>query len=683
MIATGMATAELIGFYPFDDAANPQADASSSGNDLTTGGTPPVYESDGGFSGGAYQFDGTGRLIVPININPGEKPQLTLGAWVKTDTLDPGLRKIMGSDDGGWDRTIGLDNRPDTEPFRYTSFIGNGPPVFGTPGPESVDEWTFIAAVYDEGAGEVTVYVDPDASTTDDELGLGVTEPTGFGDGATSLSIGTISPVNNNEGWLGAIDNAFVFDEALDAAAVESLRDGGAAALYALTAKALPSENLAAFYSFNDPGSPLADDSGNGNTLTSAGVDPTYAAAGGVDGGGYEFDGTQRLIAPVNVNPDAMPEMTMGAWVKASTLDPGLRKVLGSDNGGWDRTIGLDDRPAAEPLRYTAFVGNAPPVAGTPEPESTDAWTLLVASHDQAAGTVTVFVDLDVATTDDLPIAVTGPASFGPGFDTLAIGGIRQDNANEAWQGSIDNVFVYDTTLSLGQILTLRNEGSDAILAADNPNLVASSATPYGALGQVTGEVLRTIEIRNEGSSEELEISSAAITGKNASAYSVTSFPGALDSGMSGNVEISFQPGAGVGSFEAALVLTSNDQSDPRIEIDLSAIVTRGLSGLVGLYLFDNSANPLLDETLGGNDLQSAGADPEYQGAGGFEGGAYSFDGTQRLIAPIDINPGAMPELTMGAWVKPSTIDPGLRKVIGSDNGGWDRTIGLDNRPDT
>ncbi|MGK0185446.1 MAG: hypothetical protein ACI9R3_001224 [Verrucomicrobiales bacterium] len=682
-VSAGMATADLIGFYPFDDAANPQADASNSANHLTVGGTPPTYESDGGFSGGAYHFDASGRFIAPIDINPAEKPALTLGAWVKTDSLEPGLRKIMGSDNGGWDRTIGLDNRPDTETFRYTSFIGNGPPVAGTAEPDSTENWSFVAAVYDDNAGEVTVYVDLDASTTDDELGLGVTEVTGFEDGFNTFSIGSLRPDNNAEGWVGFIDSVFVFDEALDAATVEQLRDEGPSGLYAFAAKPLPSENLTAFYSFNDAGSPLADDSGNGNTLTSAGADPTYAAAGGVDGGGYDFDGTQRLVAPVNVNPDAMPKMTMGAWVKTSTLDPGLRKVLGSDNGGWDRTIGLDNRPDTEPFRYSAFIGNGPPVAGTPSPESTDAWTLLVASHDQAAGIVTVFVDLDVASTDDVPIAVTAPASFGSGFDVLAIGGIRQDNATEAWEGSIDNVFIYDTTLTLGHIVTLRNEGIDAILAADNPNLMAPSTSPFGALGQVSGEVTRMIEIRNDGSSEELEISSAVITGQNASSYAVTEFPAALDSGMTGNIEVAFNSGGGAGQFEATLVITSNDESNPRVEIDLAATVTRGLSGLVGLYLFDDSANPLIDETLGGNDLQSAGADPEYQGLGGFEGGAYSFDGTQRLIAPININPDAMPELTMGAWVKASTIEAGLRKVIGSDNGGWDRTIGLDNRPAT
>ena len=74
----------------------------------------------------------------------------------------------MGGGNGGWDRTIGLDNREGD--FRYTAFVGNAPPVAGTPGPESTDDWTFLAATFDEPNDEVIVYVDTDVSSLDDDL---------------------------------------------------------------------------------------------------------------------------------------------------------------------------------------------------------------------------------------------------------------------------------------------------------------------------------------------------------------------------------------------------------------------------------------------------------------------------------------------------------------------------------
>ena len=170
---------ELIGLYTFDDPGAPLTDDSGQGNTLTSAGADPTHITDGGVEGGAFEFDGFQRLIAPININVSTAPELTLGAWVKTSTLEPGLYKVMGHDNGGWDRTIGLDTR-DTDEFRYTSFVGNGRPVLGTPGPESVDDWTFLAVTYSRADREVTVYVDLDSSTTADDL-VAVSEPTLFG----------------------------------------------------------------------------------------------------------------------------------------------------------------------------------------------------------------------------------------------------------------------------------------------------------------------------------------------------------------------------------------------------------------------------------------------------------------------------------------------------------------------
>ncbi len=40
--------------------------------------------------------------------------------------------------------------------------------------------------------------------------------------------------------------------------------------------------------------------------------------------------------APVNINPDVMPQMTMVAWVRPDDGSP-IRQVISHDNGGYDR----------------------------------------------------------------------------------------------------------------------------------------------------------------------------------------------------------------------------------------------------------------------------------------------------------------------------------------------------------
>ena len=306
-----------IAFYSFDNGEAPLTDDSGSGNDLTGADADPTYVADGGIEGGAYEYDGTQRLVAPININPGEIPKLTLGAWVKTSNLDPGLRKVMGHDNGGWDRTIGLDNREGD--FRYTSFIGNGRPVVGTPGPESVDHWTFLAASYDQTANEVTVYVDVDSSTTDDAL-VAVTEPTAFGDGFDTFAIGGLRPDNANEGWAGAIDNVFVFDDALSADQLTQIRDGGKAAIEGAGGATVPiaSEVTVPLESIN-----YKDDGGDRNFPGDRPY-PVYGTFGGHDFIGIDARGTINVSTP-------------GLWTFLASSDDGVILWI-------DGEIVIDDR---------------------------------------------------------------------------------------------------------------------------------------------------------------------------------------------------------------------------------------------------------------------------------------------------------------------------------------------------
>ncbi|MFN0125062.1 MAG: CotH kinase family protein [Verrucomicrobiales bacterium] len=226
------ARADLIAYFDFDNQANPHADVSGNGNHITgNAGTNPVWGATTGFdNSGAYDFSGD-RLIVPVDINPVAMPRMTWGAWVRTDTLSSGLYKVLGHDNGNWDRTLGLDHRNPNGSFRYTSFVGDDPvnasgPVEGTPAPLSTAAWTFIAASYDQVEKQATMYVDLDASTTADAL-VAVTEPAGFGTGWNTFAIGAIRPDINAEPWDGAIDNVFLYNEVLSSAAVTALRNAG------------------------------------------------------------------------------------------------------------------------------------------------------------------------------------------------------------------------------------------------------------------------------------------------------------------------------------------------------------------------------------------------------------------------------------------------------------------------
>ena len=784
----------LLGFYTFDNLADPLADSSGQANDLTEpadDGAKPAYGEAAGVLGGAYTYDGNDRLIAPININPAEEAELTIGAWVKTSSLEPGQRKVLGHDNGGWDRTIGLDSREGD--FRYTSFTGEDRPVLGTPGPENTDAWTFLAVTYDQPSNEVTVFVDADVRSLDDDLVV-VTEMSGFGPGLDTFAIGGLRPDDASEGWQGEIDNVFVARGILSVEQLDEIRVGGRTAIE-LFGFGPPREDLVAFWTFDNPEEPLGDDSGNGNELEDR-APPTYVPDGGFEGGAFDFEGQQRLVADIDINVDAIPEMTWGAWVKPSNLSPALKKVMGHDNGSWDRTIGLDTRNNGD-FRYTSFVGYRRPVVDTPGPVNTEDWTFLAVVYDEPDGEVTVYVDLDAGSVGDELVAVAEETRFNTGQAQFSIGSLRPDNNNEGWEGLIDNPFLYGTTLTSAQLAFIRDRGSAAIfgVSGDDPDLSLLGDPVFVNL-ETLEPVTQSVLIQNIGRSQALTMTSATIVGPDETFYTIDAFPVTLEPGGHGRVEITFDPADQVGDFEARLRLESNDASQPVMAFDLSATtpapgpldpvlvgpstspfgeltsgvhqrrvtiqntgashdlvisgvevigkdaarytlgpvpapMAPGASGeievtfdsggefmafeatlrikssnaggritefdlssavpienledaLFAYYSFDDPADPLRDEVperLGDTSLTIPATEPEYMAEGGFEGtGAYAFDGSQRLVAEIDINVDVIPELTLGAWVKPSNLDPARKKVIGHDGGGWDRTIGLDNR---
>jgi len=250
--------------------------------------------------------------------------------------------------------------------------------------------------------------------------------------------------------------------------------------LFGFMALALSAQGaLVSYWTFDDPANTHADSVG-GATLTdpgAAGEVATWGVSTGFNGsGGFSFDGNDRLIAPVDVNTSVMPQMTWGAWVRTDSLAAGLRKVMGHDNGAWDRTIGLDTRDAS--FRYTSFTGFQRPIEGSPGPLNTTDWTFLAATYDQGAQAVTIYVDLDATSTADALVSVTEVGNFNAGWPTFAIGGIRPDIASEGWVGAIDQAFVFNELLTPAQLTQIRDHG----FVVPEPSIAAYTLLVAGAL---------------------------------------------------------------------------------------------------------------------------------------------------------------------------------------------------------
>ena len=211
----------LLAFYRFE---GDPADASGNGRHGTITGNPLVVP--GFLHGWAYSFNGsTDYITAPLNINPDQYPRLTMGCWAKKASLWP-LQQLLTHDDGSFDRAIGIDFRGNG--IGWSAFCGPVGQVLGA-SPAILGQWTFVAAVYDQVAKTVRFQVDDMVFTKEDVF---------MGAGQDRLFIGA-SPAFSVF-FSGAIDNVFVFGDALTDQQLTYIRSGGAQAIMTAARKIDP-----------------------------------------------------------------------------------------------------------------------------------------------------------------------------------------------------------------------------------------------------------------------------------------------------------------------------------------------------------------------------------------------------------------------------------------------------------
>ena len=223
------ANAELIAHFEFD------GDATDSVGEFFIDGEPmgdaePSAEGTGfDGTGQAYRFGGAGNIVVPLDVSSFEFPELTVSMWIKPDQQvvdNPGLYKTFGHDDGGWDRTFGLDNRVPDGVYRYAAFTGGaGPGPTEDTGSPITTEWTFMAVSWetdlnDETLGTVTTYVSDGGMLN--SVSQDLFNTTGFPD----FAIGSLRPDNFAEGFVGLIDEVRIYDEILSEEEIFALGPG-------------------------------------------------------------------------------------------------------------------------------------------------------------------------------------------------------------------------------------------------------------------------------------------------------------------------------------------------------------------------------------------------------------------------------------------------------------------------
>jgi hypothetical protein len=169
-------------------------------------------------------------------------------------------------------------------------------------------------------------------------------------------------------------------------------------------------------------------------TQTNAAAQPTLRANAINGKPGLYFDGTDdALSVAVDINPATTPNLTVVTVFASATNATTLRKVYSNDDGGYDRTAGLDNRAGTN---YAIYAGSGVrdffTLSANTAYQTTDAWTPTQFTGRVNGRNVT-----------------TQPVTATTGLSRLTIG--SNPTYGEYWMGPIAEILVYNRLLSAAE----------------------------------------------------------------------------------------------------------------------------------------------------------------------------------------------------------------------------------------
>lgn len=439
---TGRLDSGLAGYWKMDENTGTSAtDSSTNGNTgtLTNG---PTWTT--GQIGSAVNFDGTDDYISMTASNLTAPARLSGAAWVKVDDIVSSefypifSNRTVGN--AGWTFQIFTDGTCDGIDCARIEFVIQGIAAYTTTVSwVRENQWTHLAFSWD--GSNVTFYVNGQSIQT---------ISTGSMTTGSTLYIGTMGPSGLAGYYMdGSIDEGYVYDRALSADEVVQL--------YRLNAPTGTETGLKGYWSFNGQdvsGTTAYDRSGAGNTGTLTNG-PTKVI--GKIGQGLSLDGSNDYVSvgtsTLGITAGSTG-LTLASWVKVTTFQSYtvmIGKSHTSTYGGWQLNTNADSGN-----RFGGGVN----VSGTWTPVtsastySTGIWYHVSMTYDGAALRLYVngVLDNTVSAAGTIQYATSEAAEVNIGRNPAADVPLRY------LTGSLDEVRIYNRTLSVAEITALYNQ---------------------------------------------------------------------------------------------------------------------------------------------------------------------------------------------------------------------------------
>ena len=427
----------LVGYWSFEDATGTKAtDFSGNGN---TGTLTNMEAADWvqGKRGKALSFDGSDEY-VDLGTSAGNfnnTDSFSVSAWINANTLNSTNRcivnRVTGSPANGWEMRITTANK-----VRFllastsANYNGQDTTVLST------NTWYHVVGTWNGSDAKIFLNGVEDTSTPITQNSVGTIT------GTRTLAVGA-NAITSSSYFPGSIDDVRIYNRALSATEVSALYNSGATTAKP-TIKTVSRQGLVGYWSFEDGTSTKATDfSGNGNTGTLTNMEAADWVAG-KRGKALSFDGTNDYVdAGAATSLHLTTALTISSWVKTNSLAASAREVVAKSGGYY--WLGMHTAKA----RFLTFTGGNDTLDSNAS-LVTDRWYHLVGTWSTTDNTLRLYIDGVL----DNSLSSTGNISDNAAANLL-IGG----DATVTWNGSIDEVRIYNRALSPAEVLQLYNVG--------------------------------------------------------------------------------------------------------------------------------------------------------------------------------------------------------------------------------
>ena len=332
------------------------------------------------------------------------------------------------------------------------------------------------------------------------------------------LDIGNIES-GSNRYFNGSIDEVRIYDRALSASEITELYNQGANRLAKVNVNQktdVVGSGLVGYWTFDgqdtDWGANTVNDmSTNSNNGTITNMSTSTDAVSGIIGQALDFDGDNNYVdvpdsASLRV---ADGDFSVSFWLKRDAISSVIENLVGTENGvsnylGWSIRLGGSDT-----ISFYVNDGAGQKLAGGGEVLVVNEWYHFVGVVDSGN---TIYYYLNGTLQDSTSLA--GETAFEKNYG-LDIGNI-ESGSNRYFNGSIDEVRMYNRALSASEITELYNQGAEKLLKVNMPQ---TDLMPNGLVGYWTFDGQDT----NWGTNKTNDLSGNSNTGTMTSMSTSTS----------------------------------------------------------------------------------------------------------------------------------------------------------------